>query len=72
MPIVQRVGKPVAEKKLYLRVSLDGGGIYVQPLTALDVLTDEIQNSEVGAEWSLKLVEMTQAEYEALPEFEGH
>ena len=59
-------------KKRYVRITLDGGGCYAQPEEALNVLIDEIKDSEVGAKWTVELVEMTQEEYDRLPEFEGH
>lgn len=56
----------------FVRITLTHGGCYVQPEDAMEVLFDEIRDSDIGAQWTLDLIEMTQEEYDRLPEFEGH
>jgi hypothetical protein len=56
----------------YVRVTLVGHGCYVQPASAMNVLLDEIGEAEPGAKWTLELIELTQEEYDRLPEFTGH
>ena len=57
----------------YVRISLHGFGPYVQPLSELATALDgELDGAEPGAVWTLELIEMTPAEYDALPEFTGH
>lgn len=56
----------------FVKIQLHGHGCYVQPEEKLNVLLDEIKESEPGATWTLELVEMTPEEYDRLPEFEGH
>ena len=59
-------------KQRYVRIHLDGGGIYTQEVDDLSPLLCELKECSVGQKWTLTLVEMTAAEYNALPEFEGH
>jgi len=57
----------------YMKVTRIGGGTYIQPLNQLDTaLEAELDGAEIGARWTLELIEMTPAEYERLPEFGGH
>lgn len=68
-------GRNGTNKMKYLRIHLIGGGVYIQPLNHLSILIDEIQNAAENAEsahWDLKLIDMTEEEYQALPEFTGH
>jgi len=37
----------------------------------IDFLVADIENSEVGDVWKIEVTEMTEEEYEALPEFDG-
>lgn len=56
----------------FVRIFLVGGGVYVQPLDELHHVLDEIKESEPGSEWHIKMIEMTQEDYDNLPEFTGH
>jgi len=59
----------------YLKIHLIGGGMYIQPLDNLGVLIDEIQNAadcDEPGQWLLELIEMSEEEYNKLPEFTGH
>ncbi len=56
----------------FVRISLVGGGIYIQPLDELINLLDEIKDAEAGEEWHIQKIEMTKEDYEDLPEFMGH
>lgn len=57
----------------YIRISLHGYGSYVQPLAELATALDgELDGAAPGTKWTLELIEMTPAEYAALPEFQGH
>lgn len=58
--------------KQFVRISLVGGGVYIQPLDELINLLDEIEESEIDTEWHIKRIDMTQEEYNKLPEFTGH
>lgn len=52
----------------------DTGGCYIQPYTPRDVMNvidGEFNGAEPGDKIILELIEMTDAEYEALPEFQG-
>ena len=69
MPEMPRNLKPL---KLYAQVSLEGGGIYTQPLDKLDVLVSEIQEGDAGDKWTVELVAMTEEAYNAMPDFAGH
>ena len=60
------------KEERYVKITLDGGGTYVQAENDLSVLLAEIAESEPGSKWTLELIEMTAEEYAALPEFEGH
>lgn len=61
---------------IYAQITLKGFGSYTQPLSQLNVLIDEIVeaalNKEYDSIWEVKLVTMTEEEYNALPEFEGY
>lgn len=59
-------------KKRFVRITLTHHGCYVQPEDQLQVLLDEISEADIGAQWTLELIEMTQEEYDRLPEFAGH
>lgn len=58
--------------QVYAKVSLNVGGIYTQPIDALENLVEEIKAGVVGEIWTIELIEMTEREFGALPEFEGH
>lgn len=60
------------EKELFVKITLLGGGTYTQPIGDLGPLFEELNEYAIGTKWLLELVEMTRAEYDALPEFEGH
>ncbi len=58
---------------LYMRIKLVGGGSYVQPLNELhNAIEGEVEGATVGTRWELELVQMSEDEYEALGEFDGH
>lgn len=61
---------------IYAKISLRHGSTYVQPLDELDVFVEEIKQGAmygaVGAVWTVELVEMSDDEYAALPEFPGN
>ena len=62
-----------ADEKLYVKISLEGGGTYVQPIEAIaDALDSEFDGANVGDKWTLEIVKMTKEEHDRLPEFEGH
>ena len=49
-----------------------GGGGYTQKIDgASDLIDAEFDGAEIGEKIVLELVEMTQEEYDALPEFTG-
>jgi len=62
--------------KRFVQITLDGGGSYLQPiekiLDAIEAEFDGHEYCEVGTKWTLEIVEMTQEDYDKLPEFEGH
>jgi hypothetical protein len=63
----------VSPKKKFLIIwNITAGGGYTQPFTNLDVLLEEVREGEIGEKWSLEIVEMTQEDYDLLPEFNGY
>lgn len=64
-------------KGKYFRFTLVGEGSYIQPLkdlmTALDGELDDFREGYVGDKMAIELeiIEMTDEEYNALPEFQG-
>ena len=58
--------------KQFARIYLGGGGVYIQSLDELYHILDEIKEADVDTEWHIKKIEMTQEDYENLPEFTGH
>ena len=74
-----RPGRSVrVERRLviYVKITLNIGSMYVQSLDELEVLIDEIKRAvdchNLDSIWTVSLVEMSEAEYAALPEFLGH
>jgi hypothetical protein len=63
---------PHADRITYARVILDGGSIYTQPLDELEVLLHELREGLPGDRWTVELIAMTEADYNALPDFAGH
>jgi hypothetical protein len=61
----------VSEKKLYPKITRPdyGGTSYIAP--DLDAAKDEMEFSEPGDVFHIEMVEMTDEEYDALPEFDG-
>lgn len=58
---------------LYAEIALVGGGTFVQELDQVGVALDgEFDGAEAGQTWTVTLVQMTPAEYELLPDFDGH
>lgn len=59
-------------KKKYVKISLDDLGHYIQPLETVHMAIEgELDGAEVGEVWTLEIIEMTEEDYELLPEFEG-
>lgn len=57
----------------YVKISLHGFGSYVQPMDQFATAMDgEFDDVEVGTKWTIEIIEMTPAEYAALPDFAGH
>ena len=62
-------------KTKYIKITLEGGGSYVQPIEELENAIDgELNGIDVGDKATLTFepVAMTDEEYENLPEFMGH
>lgn len=60
------------EKKKYVQVSLDGMIGYTQPLSAVSTAIEaDFDCAELGTKLTLELVEMTEEQFENLPEFDG-
>jgi len=61
---------------VYVKVSLSTGGCYIQKQNGVNVLLTEIENAIYGKDldaiWTVSLVEMSEEEYAAIPEFTGH
>ncbi len=62
---------------IYVKISLNTGGTYIQPIEELNILLEEIKEActawgNLSEVWTISLVEMTPEEYEQLPEFSGH
>ena len=61
---------------IYAEINLNPGRTYIQPLDELDILIDEIKEAAEGgyleSVWTISFVEMSQEQYEKLPEFAGH
>ena len=68
------------KKKRCIKITLDECGAtlgtYVQPIEdifdAIDGEFDDIENMMVGTKWTLEIVEMSQAAYDNLQEFQGY
>lgn len=61
------------QPKLYAKITLIGGGTYIQPLITLgNALDAEFDGASAGEKWLIELVEMSDAQYEELPDFAGH
>ena len=60
------------EKLRFVSIKLHRGNTFTQPIGDLTPLKEELAEAAIGEKWTLTLVEMTQAEYDALPEFVGH
>ena len=59
--------------KKYVKISLLGGGSYVQPMDRLmDAIDGEMDGAPKGTTIKLVVVEMSDEEYRKLPEFTGH
>jgi hypothetical protein len=56
----------------YIKIIRNGHGGYIQPLHEMaNAIDGEFDGSEIGDTITLKLVEMSEEEYENLPEFTG-
>ena len=58
--------------KQFIKIGLVGGGVYIEPLSELHNILDEIKEADVGTECHIRRIEMTQEDYNKLPEFTGH
>jgi hypothetical protein len=47
-------------------------GGYTTSLSEAISIVDEFREGEVGEKWNVTVIEMSEEEYEALPEFEGY
>lgn len=59
----------------YIKIKLHGGSTYVQPANALaDALDGDLDGVDVGDEITMTFapIDITDEEYERLPEFTGH
>jgi hypothetical protein len=57
----------------YARISLEGYSSYIQPLDQIETaINGEMDGAEIGTKLTIEIIEMTPAEYAALPEFQGH
>ena len=62
----------MTEKKLRIKLTLRGAGYCVMdPLEAIGIAADEVGGLDSGAAITFEGVEMTDEEFDALPEFEG-
>jgi len=59
------------EKQRYVKVSLDGVSYIDTVEGAARFIENEIRESDTGTVYTLESVEMSEAEFKALPEFEG-
>ncbi len=61
------------EKKRFVKIAQNGSGGYLVAdiQYAIECLVPELELAEPGDSFVVKIVEMTQAELEALPEFDG-
>lgn len=62
------------EKEKYVKQTRDGSGTYV--VLKLDknlgaCIVDDLFESDIGEKITLEVIELTEAEYNALPEFQG-
>lgn len=59
--------------KVYARVSLAGGGSYVQPLDEIHQAIDgELYDADPGTKLTIELIEMNECTYLVTPDFQGH
>lgn len=59
-------------KKRYLKVkSVSMGSYYIDELSNFKVVEDMLSDSEVDDGYELTIVEMTEEQFENLPEFDG-
>jgi hypothetical protein len=58
-------------KKKYATLSYDGRGYSVPLSQAGAALNDVLEAAEVDDKWEVKIVEMTDEQFDNLPEFEG-
>jgi len=59
----------------YVKIKLHGGGSYVQPINSIgEAVVGELDCLEIGDKITLDLefINITDEEYEKLPEFAGH
>ncbi len=60
--------------ELYARITLIGGSGFVTDLNGVGMAfrNEFSADAEEGHKWTVELITMSRAEYEALPEFAGH
>lgn len=59
----------------YIKITLHGGGSYVQPLNEIpNAMDGELDGLEIGDKITLdfEAIEMADEEYQKLPDFAGH
>ena len=61
--------KPSEDLIKVFKVTLDGFGSYI--VDDLGVVIDDIENSEVGDKFIIKVIKITREQFDKLPEFEG-
>lgn len=58
--------------KKYIKLTWPTDAVLVSPINDfVRDLSDYFLESEIGEVWKIEIAEMTQEEYEALPEFDG-
>lgn len=63
----------MSDKKRFVLVELKGGSKYLEPMDEFPMMLEsDVKESSLGDIFTLEIVEMTQAEYDSMPEFEGH
>ena len=58
---------------LYVKIDHNGIGGYIQPIKNIETaINGEMDGAEVGNKWTLEIIEMSDEDYNKLPEFEGY
>lgn len=66
---VAPAGSPL---QTYAKITMHGGGTYIQPLAQLNVLLEEIRDAAPFTSWTITLIQMDPETYAKLPDFAGH